>query len=201
MLDTLKNIKYTIGSLQARLSQITTEISLNTENLQEKELQYKDIVETKELYKKAIDVIYENSVQELKSLLNTVLTNAFVGRNFEMDIVISDKRGKSLTFVLYENGKPVNLKVGTGMGVKSVISAVLQMYYIQCKGSDILLIDETYSKISASYVDEFFAFLKTLCDRLGFKIVMITHDERFLQYADKSYTFNLGKVTCHERTK
>ena len=67
--------------------------------------------------------------------------------------------------------------------------------YLQCKNSNILLLDEAYSNISKSYVPEFFDFLKHMCDKLGFKIIIITHDERFLEFGDKVYTFDQGVVS------
>ena len=93
-----------------------------------------------------------------------------------------------------EDGKPVNLKRGTGMGVKTVISAILQMYYLQCKGSKILMLDEKYSAVSEEYVPAFFEFLSKLCESLQFRIILITHDKRFLQYADKTYRIDKGVV-------
>ena len=97
-----------------------------------------------------------------------------------------------------DDGKAVNLKRGMGMGVKTVVSAVLHIYYLQCKNSKILILDEAYSAISASYVENFFTFIKQLCQKLQFKIILVTHDERFKAYGDKYYTVSMGKVSSYE---
>jgi energy-coupling factor transporter ATP-binding protein EcfA2 len=81
-----------------------------------------------------------------------------------------------------------------GMGVKCVISAILHIYFLQCKNSKILLLDEAYSNISKEYVADFFDFLYKLCEKLQFKIVLITHDERFVDYANKVYRIDQGRV-------
>lgn len=198
MIEQLNKIKYQIESLASQDKQIDAVLSGEINNLNELTKDFNDIVEAKTYYKKAIDIMYERSVVELKDILNSALTYAFKDRNFEMDIVISDKRGKSMSFVITENGKPANLKTAMGMGVKCVISAVLQMYYLQCKNSNILLLDEAYSNISKSYVPEFFDFLRHMCEKLGFKIIIITHDERFLDFGDKIYTFDKGVVNVRE---
>ena len=198
MIEQLNKIKYQIESLVSQDKQIDAALSGEINNLNELTKDFNDIVEAKTYYKKAIDIMYERSVVELKDILNSALTYAFKDRNFEMDIVISDKRGKSMSFVITENGKPANLKTAMGMGVKCVISAVLQMYYLQCKNSNILLLDEAYSNISKSYVPEFFDFLRHMCEKLGFKIIIITHDERFLDFGDKIYTFDKGVVNVRE---
>ena len=196
MLEQLTKIKYQIENLEKQKAQCLSVISDLESQLQTRDKEMSGILEARQFYKKAVDIVYERSVLELKDILNTALTYAFTDRNFDMDIVISDKRGKSLTFVIKENGHPVNLKTGMGMGVKCVISAVLQMYYLQCQNSKILLLDEAYSNISKSYVPNFFDFLRQMCEKLDFTIIIITHDERFLDMGNKTYIFNEGVVSC-----
>ena len=196
MLEQLTKIKYQIENLEKQKAQCLSVISDLESQLQTRDKEMSGILEARQFYKKAVDIVYERSVLELKDILNTALTYAFTDRNFDMDIVISDKRGKSLTFVIKENDHPVNLKTGMGMGVKCVISAVLQMYYLQCQNSKILLLDEAYSNISKSYVPNFFDFLRQMCEKLDFTIIIITHDERFLDMGNKTYIFNEGVVSC-----
>lgn len=195
MINELNKIKYEIENLEKQQSQYLTALQQLESQLQEKDKEMAGILEARQFYKKAVDIVYERSVLELKDILNMALSYAFSDRNFDMDIQISDKRGKSLSFIIKENGHPVNLKTGMGMGVKCVISAVLQMYYLQCQNSKILLLDEAYSNISKGYVPNFFEFLKKMCEKLQFKIIIITHDERFLDMGDKTYIFNEGIVT------
>lgn len=194
MIEELNKIKYKLETLQKHL--IDTESKLDNLNQQNIDLnnELAGILEEREYYKKAVDVVYERSIKELKDLLNSALHAIFIDRDFEVDIELSDKRGKSIQLKALENGRPVNLKRGTGMGVKTVISAILHMYYLQCKNSKILMLDEKYSAVSEEYVPAFFEFLSQLCQKLGFKIILITHDKRFLDYADKKYKINQGEV-------
>ena len=195
MIEQLTKVKYQIENLerqQARCLLVITELE---KELQERDIELASVLEARQFYKKAIDIVYERSVIELKNILNTALKYAFTDRQFEMDIQISDKRGKSLSFIINENGHPANLRTSMGMGVRCVISAVLQMYYLQCKNSKILLLDEAYSNLSNSYVPNFWDFLKQMCEKLGFTIIIITHDERLLGVGDKTYIFDKGTVT------
>lgn len=194
MLQELNRIQYTLDTLKNNYNLINTKTTeLNEYNI-DLNNQLARILEERQYYKRAVDIIYERSVEELKDLLNSALKTIFYDRDFEVDIVLTDKRGKSLQLKALENGKPVNLKKGTGMGEKTVISAILQIYYLQCKGSNILMLDEKYSAVSEEYVEQFFQFLSQLCQKLQFRIILITHDKRFLQYADKTYKFNEGRV-------
>lgn len=194
MIEELNKIKYKIDTLKKHYEANNNKIDCLKNQNTDLNNQLADIIQEREYYKKAVDVVYERSIQELKDLLNSALSTIFTDRDFEVDIVLSDKRGKSLQLKALENGKPVNLKRGTGMGVKTVISAILHMYYLQCKGSKILMLDEKYSAVSEEYVPAFFEFLSQLCQKLEFKIILITHDKRFLDYADKRYKLNQGEV-------
>ena len=194
MLQDLNKIKYQLELLNKRKQDLT----VKQEQLMQQNIDLNnklaDVIEERQYYKKAIDIIYERSIEELKTLLNSALATIFYDRDFSIDIELTDKRGKSLQLKALENGKPVNLKRGTGMGVKTVISAILQMYYLQCKGSKILMLDEKYSAVSEEYVPAFFEFLSKLGESLQFRIILITHDKRFLQYADKTYRIDKGVV-------
>lgn len=195
MLEQLNKLKYQVETLQKQRTQIDNQLNVFNANIMSLNEQFALVLQEKEYYKKAVDVVYERSIQELKDMLNSALSTIFVDRDFAVDIVLSDKRGKSIQLKALENGKPVNLKRGTGMGVKTVISAVLHIYYLQCKNSKILMLDEAYSAVSEEYVEAFFTFLSQLCEKLDFKIILITHDPRFLQYANKKYRINQGVVT------
>lgn len=195
MLDQLNQIKYKLQNLKTQQEQLQQKCNLLQQQNIDLNNNLADVLEEKQYYKKAVDIVYDRSIQELKDLLNSALATIFADRDFQVDIVLSDKRGKSLQIKALENGNPVNLKRGTGMGVKTVISAILHMYYLQCKNSKILMLDEKYSAVSEEYVPEFFAFLSQLCEKLDFRIILITHDKRFLQYANKSYHFNMGEVS------
>ena len=195
MIDELTKIKYRIETLNktkaynlAKSNELNTQLSELTKDLT-------FVVEAREYYRKAVDIIYERSIVELKDILNSALSYIFYDENYSVEIELTDKRGKSLSIRLFLDGKPVNLKRGTGMGIKTVISAVLHMYYLQCKNSHVLMLDEAYSAVSVEYIDRFFEFLHQMCAKLGFKIILITHDERFLKYGDKRYLIDKGVVS------
>ena len=194
ILRELQTCKFKLESIDKSISNISDVIdSLEAEYAQLKR-KHEGIIESKQYYKKAIDIVYERSIVELKDVINSALTYIFSDKNLEIDIELSDKRGKSMTFIIKNNGKRVNLKRGMGMGVKCVISCILHMYYLQCKGSRYLLLDEAYSAISKEYVGSFFDFLTKMCEKLDFVIIWITHDERFMPYANKVYAVSNGYV-------
>lgn len=193
-MEDLLRLKYKIETLiNNKINNDNILITLN-ENLNKCNEEMSFIIESRQYYKNAIDVLYERSIVELKEILNSALHYIFYDEDYNLDIELTDKRGKSINFRLFHDGKPANLKRGTGMGVKTVISAVLHMYYLQCKNSKVLMLDEAYAAVSEEYTDRFFNFLSDMCQKLGFKIILITHDKRLLEFGDKYYIIDRGKV-------
>ena len=62
------------------------------------------------------------------------LRYVFNDRDYSIRVEIDDKRGKSLSFVLVDGNQTppleVDLKEGCGAGVRTVVSFVLQFFYI-----------------------------------------------------------------------
>lgn len=201
MLEELSKLKYKIESLKNNLTYINNEIPQLEKDIEVLNTDYSHIIEASQFYKKALDVIYENSVGEIRDLVNSGLQCAYPDRDFRFDIEINDKRGKSMKFLFYENEMPVDLIDGCGKGVQAVVSAILQLYYLQCKGIDTLLLDEAYSNLDEYATKPFFEFLEKLCAGLNFRMVLITHDKRFMDYGVKTYVFDKGKVTEYETKK
>lgn len=195
MLQELEKLRYKVESINQSIINNEARINETENNLNELNEKLESIVVSRQYYKKAIDIIYERSIQELKDVINSALLYIFKDRQLEVDIELSDKRGKSMTFLIKDQGKLVSLKRGMGMGVKCVISAILHIYFLQCKNSKVLMLDEAYSNISKDYLVHFFEFISKLCDKLQFKLIIITHDERFVEYADKVYRISKGNVS------
>lgn len=198
--DTVNTLTYRIN----RYSQMETtkaELEASVSNLK-KELEVKDadlsvVQQSVVYYRKSQDILYEHSVGALQELLDTALSFVFYDKNYKIKINLNDKRGmKTLSFSLQDNnsGESVSLKNGCGNGVRCVVSAVLNLFVILSKGSKVLILDEKYSNLSESYVPNFFEFLNKLCESKGIRIILITHDPRFMNFCEKTYTVSSGRI-------
>jgi energy-coupling factor transporter ATP-binding protein EcfA2 len=49
--------------------------------------------------------------------------------------------------------------------------------------------------VSSQYKDRFYTFISNLSKAKGFSVVLITHMDSALEYADKSYMVNDGIIT------
>lgn len=196
----LDSLEYNIHSLEAlneKIGVLETNRSILEKKIEELNKEIELVCTSREYYTKAIDIIYEESLGSLKNTLNMALKYVMFDKNYAVDLRLDDKRGtKSITIsVLDEDtGLSVSVKNGCGQGVRTIISSVLKTYYLLNQNSKILLLDEKYSTLSSSYVQRFFEFLKKLAEEKGMIIVMITHDERFMVYGDKTFMINDGKL-------
>lgn len=195
------SVKYTISSVETVLDQKTSiESALEDYNKQlaDFESRVTFLSDTKSYYVKAIDIIYEESIGALKETLNTALRFIISDKNYSCNLTLEDKRGtKNLYISICDNdtGLEVDWKHGCGQGVRAVLSFVLKAFYLKNQNTKILLLDEKYSTLSSAYIENFFTFMLELCKSQGFIVVMVTHDERFIPYATKTYLVNDGFIS------
>lgn len=162
---------------------------------------------SKEFYQKAVDLVYATSVGELEKVLNLALKFVFFDKSYQIRIELDDSRGvKTLEFILLDDVESppmeVDLKDGTGAGIRTVVSFVIHFFYLVNKGvSPFLFVDEHYSAISSQYRDRFFQFVKQVCQKKEGGLVLITHDMDIMEMADRTYIVADGVVTLRESEK
>lgn len=156
------------------------------------------IESAKEYYFKVVDMCYAYSIEEMENFVNYVLAYVFYDESYKIKLDITNKRNKSITFYLIDENKGLEtpLRKGNGKGVKAVASFILYTYYLLRMKSPYVFLDESFVNISASYVERFFAYVKKLCNDYKLCVILITHDMRFPEYADKIYQVTKGKVIC-----
>ena len=194
--------------VRGRLVALSNRFDALTESLNETKLvidrntkSISDLEESQNYYKRAVDLLYSRSIGEVESLLNSALSFVFFDKPYKVRLDLDFSRGrKSVSIVLLDCSNPddvfeVDLKSGSGTGVKILISFVLHCFYILSKKAyPILLLDESYSGISAQYVQRFFELVHGFCEKKNFRVVLVTHDTRFLDYSDKRYVVSDGVV-------
>lgn len=201
----LDSIDYNIKNIRSLLDKKEYFITLKEENQKEVsslQVNIDFIRSSKGAYIRAVDILYEESIGALKETLNAALQYIIYDKNYTVNMLLDDKRGGKtldITLVDLDEDFEVDLKDGVGQGVRTIISFVLKMYYLINKDSKILFLDEKYSALSAHYIPRFFEFMSKMCDEKDFSIVIITHDERFMEYANKTYMINDGYVSIIEK--
>lgn len=158
------------------------------------------LAESSKLYlERAVDLVYRQSVGELEEKVNQALSFVFFDRKFRFRIAIDDQRGtKHVNFVLYDGqaDTEVDLKDGTGAGVRTVVSILLHVHYLLARRLEpVLFVDEGYAFLAEEYVDRFFELIKAISRAHEFALVIISHDRRFTEVADAEYRMDTGVLT------
>lgn len=80
-----------------------------------------------------------------------------------------------------------------GGGVADVVSFLLQflMVYYLSDRRKLIIADEPFKNLSRSYKRRFAEFVKMICEKAGMQIIMVTHEEEYVDVADRVYRFSL----------
>jgi DNA repair ATPase RecN len=84
-----------------------------------------------------------------------------------------------------------------GGGLAAVVGLLLRVVLILLtrasgkKAPDVLVLDETLAHLSREYLDAAGQFLRTLCDSTGLQLIIVTHQQELVEFADVSYRLRL----------
>jgi len=182
-----------IASLKQDLANHENEISMIDSNI---DLNAK----AEQIIKKISKEVSEKFLGNLQSLMNDALSLVFTDRDYKVEIEVIEKRGNNQIhfFLLEKIGDNVvrsRVREDVGAGVMCIIGLIFQVYYINTVNlKRALIIDEAFTELSDEYIENFFTLLRQLKESFGFVFLIITHDVRFHEYADRIYRIDRGKV-------
>lgn len=171
------------------------------------QLEVEDCKLAQEFYQKVVNLIYDSSVGEMKRVVDEALEYIFYDKKYRLKMDLTERYGKSLEWGLEETRedgtcKELDLKDGTARGVRTIVSFVIQFYYLMSKDSyPLMCIDESYDGVSVGYLERFVTLLKKLGEEKGLTLVLITHDPRMQEVADYKYEVVAGRVKLLEEPK
>lgn len=147
-----------------------------------------------------LDKFSSESVELLQEMLNKGIKVIFDDRQYSIKIEITEHKRKSMVLTLLEarDGKVIESSIpeGIGGGVLVVLSFIFRVFLIKLYGlRPFILLDESFTQISSSYLPNFMNFMKYLIKEMNFTFLFISHDQRIHNYMDHIYRVNMGKVT------
>lgn len=207
LVNMLDSMKYSIQGIRTLLDQrdnIKANLEETNNEISNLNAKLTFMEQSKACYVKAVDILYQESIGALKETLNTALKYIMFDKNYACNLILDDKRGTKtieITLIDLDEDFEVDLKDGVGQGVRTIISFILKAYYLINRNSKYLFLDEKYSALSDHYIPRFFEFMKRLADDKGMILVLITHDTRFAEYADRTYLVNDGHASLMEEER
>lgn len=139
------------------------------------------------------------SISLLQEMLLKGVRAIFNDRNYGIEVKITDKKKKSMEIWLIENRNGILVKSevpgGVGGSITVVISFLFRVFLINLyKKRPFLLLDESFTQISTSYLPNFMNFLLYLHKEMGFNFLWITQDQRLHDYFNRIYEVKMGEV-------
>lgn len=193
-------------SLKSSITNTKRVLSQLKLNYEEKKKEYEELTkkstlqeEGLNLLKNLIQTMATEHINEVADFINEGLKTIFYDKEYKIEIEIEDKRNlkQANLYLIEKNGEDIlksSLKDSVGGGVLVTIGFLLQVFYIQYHGlSPIIFLDEAFTQLSDKYIIYLKMFIEDLAKRLGFIFVLITHDERLMHNAAKTYEVEGGK--------
>lgn len=193
-------------SLKSSITNTKRVLSQLKLNYEEKKKEYEELTkkstlqeEGLNLLKNLIQTMATEHINEVADFINEGLKTIFYDKEYKIEIEIEDKRNlkQANLYLIEKNGDDIlksSLKDSVGGGVLVTIGFLLQVFYIQYHGlSPIIFLDEAFTQLSDKYIIYLKMFIEDLAKRLGFIFVLITHDERLMHNAAKTYEVEGGR--------
>lgn len=193
-------------SLKSSITNTKRVLSQLKLNYEEKKKEYEELTkkstlqeEGLNLLKNLIQTMATEHINEVADFINEGLKTIFYDKEYKIEIEIEDKRNlkQANLYLIEKNGEDIlksSLKDSVGGGVLVTIGFLLQVFYIQYHGlSPIIFLDEAFTQLSDKYIIYLKMFIEDLAKRLGFIFVLITHDERLMHNAAKTYEVEGGR--------
>lgn len=151
--------------------------------------------------KEIMDKLSQQYISKVVDLLSYALSVIFYDKKYSVEIQVSDQRNvKTADMYLVEtldDGEVLrsSFNDSIGGGVIAVCGLVLQVYFCNVlQQAPILFLDEQLSQVSAEYTETLMSFIKELADAKGLIMVLVSHDDRYMSFADKKYSVVDGEV-------
>jgi DNA repair ATPase RecN len=152
-------------------------------------------------YGKALEdsgvILQEIAVQTQRELefrishLVTCALEAVFDDPYEFRVHFDIKRGQtSVSFGFFRDGFEVDPMNGAGVGAVDVASFALRLSVLGLIGGKVdrvLILDEPFKHLSVDLQDRAGEILRDLSHEMGVQVIMITHEDRIADYADRTF--------------
>lgn len=142
-----------------------------------------------EIFKMWLEDLLENNVNSISELVTNGLQNVIYDQNLVFKISQELKYNRlSMKFVVDNDGVEGDPIDSFGGGAVAFISFILRLAVMtRMKMGNLLLLDESLASLANHYVPAAADFMKKLSEKTGINILMVTHNDEFINHAHVSY--------------
>lgn len=147
-----------------------------------------------ELFKHLLNKMVYRYAESFSEVTTEGLQKIFADQELSFRVDVEQRYGKiALDFVTVDGGIEGDTLESFGGGPASVESLILRILVLLRAGlARYLFLDESLASLSEQYVPRCGEFLQQMCERMDVDILLITHNQSFLDYADTAYEATLS---------
>lgn len=171
--------------------QIEKDLESNKSHLDEMNLRMKRFEDAQTFLQKVAQETQEHLKFKIEDIVNLALETCFPHEySFRLNFNIS--RGKTeaeFVFLSQSSNRPIDPMNASGGGVVDIACFALRIAsYVLEQGIDnVIVLDEPMKFVSKDLLDSAGEILKVLSTKLGLQIIMVTHENKFIDIADKVF--------------
>lgn len=172
----LKAVEAQVEDLSAEVQVLEQTTALLNSLSEERQTAAQETIE--ELVTRGLQTIFDPS-------LSFIIVQGVKGNAASVEFLIQKRVGESVieTPVLEAQGGGLSATVGF------LLRVVVLLLRPESRGQ-LLVLDETFAHVSDEYLGAVAAFLREIVDRTGVRILMVTHQPEFAEWADRVYRFS-----------
>lgn len=142
-----------------------------------------------EIFKRWLEDSIEKNVESMSDLITTALNHIIHDQNLKFKIKQEQKNNRiSMKFVLEQDGVEGDPLTSYGGGAAVIISLILRISVMQRMGlGNLLMLDESMIALANNYIPNAASFMRELSEKTGVNILMVTHNQEFLNSAHTAY--------------
>lgn len=139
--------------------------------------------------KKLVDRATKEDLTKIEEFVTSGLQKVFYDQDIECKIRTTSKTGVSKLAIVGKQGPVEGPFLTTfGGGAWNVASFLLRIIVIlRTKMRRRIFLDESFSKLSDKYQPAMSELVSSLAEKLGFQILLVTHQPTFAEHADRVY--------------
>jgi DNA repair exonuclease SbcCD ATPase subunit len=142
-----------------------------------------------DIFKAWLEDLLEKNVGSMGKLVTNGLRHIIHDQNLTFKLMQEMKFNRiSMKFLIEDDGVEGDPMASFGGGAVLISSFILRLAIISRLGmGNLLLLDESMHALANKYVPDAASFMRQLAERTGVNILMVTHNEEFLDHAHVSY--------------
>lgn len=186
----LHDYRSRLNTMEAEKGLLSKQLASDQERLVALKVKTGDLDKARAIHQKAAVDTQENLRVRVESLVTNALRAVFRDKDLAFHLAFEMKRGRTeCVLTMSEDGHQIDPLLGHGGGPCDIASFALRCaFWSMDRTRPVMILDEPMKFLRGSDLLTLAAnMVKTVADKLGLQIIMVTHIKEFIGVADKSF--------------